>query len=213
LADAPLTETIMNKPTFVFAVLGAASLLAAAGCSSDDSSTKADDTAADAQAEGWVPWEKKSHEEKEQHMKEAVKPTMGKLLTEFDGEEFAKVTCKTCHGESGPSRDWKMPTDELPKLDPTDHFAAHQGGHDGEMLKFMMETFSDKMAEVLDVAPWTPDNPEGFGCFNCHTMAEPGSIDADHDSDSDSDSDHHAGGEHEAAEASEAAGAEGASAE
>ena len=191
----------MTKPTF-FAALGTAAFLVAAGCSSDDSSTKSDDTAAETKAAGDIPWEEKSHEQQEDFMKEVVKPTMGKLLMEHDGEEFAKVTCKTCHGESGHSRHWEMPTDELPKLDPTDKFAAHQE-HDGEMLKFMMETFTPKMVELLGVEPWSPENPKGFGCFSCHTMAEPGTIDHDHDS----DSDHHEAAEGEAAEGEAAEGA------
>ncbi len=187
---------MMTKPATILAALGATAFLVAAGCSSDDSSTKADDT----KAAGDIPWEDKSHEQQEDFMKEVIKPEMSKLLQAHDAEEFAKVTCKTCHGKSGPDRHWEMPTDELPKLDPTDKFAAHQKRH-GEMLKFMMDTFTPKMVELLGVEPWSPDNPKGFGCFSCHTMAEPGTIDSDHDSDSDSDHDE---GEHAEGEEGEA---------
>ncbi len=58
-----------------------------------------------------------------------------------------------------------MPSPELPQLDSTDNFAAH-GERD---VEFMMKEVAPRMAELLGVEPWSPENQEGFGCFSCHT--------------------------------------------
>ena len=66
------------------------------------------------------------------------------------------------------ARKFAMPSGHLPQLDPADHFAAH-GKRD---VEFMMNEVSPKMAELLGLEPWSPENQEGFGCFSCHTPSE-----------------------------------------
>ena len=59
---------------------------------------------------------------------------------------------------------------EDPKLDPTDGFAKHKK-KTAKILAFMMEQVSPEMAKILDVPHYDPATHQGFGCFNCHTMA------------------------------------------
>ncbi len=116
-------------------------------------------------------WEQLEGKEKGAFMKEVVLPTMGALLQKQDPEEFAEVTCKTCHGKDPKAVHFEMPSPELPKLNPADMFAEHKA-HDAEMVTFMMEVFTPKMVEVLGVEGYDPETHTGFGCFSCHTMKD-----------------------------------------
>jgi hypothetical protein len=40
-----------------------------------------------------------------------------------------------------------------------------------KVTKFMMERVAPEMAKLLNLPPYDPATHEGFGCFNCHTMA------------------------------------------
>lgn len=157
---------------------------ATSGCSSSDSADKPSGGVVEAKAETAVAWADRNWKQKQAFMKEVVQPEMGALLTGRDAEEFPEVTCKTCHGADPMASKFKMPSPELPALDPTDKFAGHFAD-DPEMTKFMMETFNPKMIELLGVEPWSMDNQEGFGCFSCHTMkqAAPAAMDAARDRD------------------------------
>jgi hypothetical protein len=62
-----------------------------------------------------------------------------------------------------------MPNADLPALDPTGGFAAHQD--DEEWLQFMGMKLVPTMVETLGVEPFDPTTRKGFGCFACHTMA------------------------------------------
>lgn len=118
-----------------------------------------------------ISFDDKSHDQQIAYMKLKVVPHMGKLLTEHDPEEFAEVTCVTCHGPGAKDGEFHMPTDSLPKLNPTDGFAAHQEDY-SEMLKFMGEVVVPEMAALIDEEPYNPATQTGFGCFDCHLKAE-----------------------------------------
>jgi hypothetical protein len=62
-----------------------------------------------------------------------------------------------------------MPNAKLPKL-PTDRegfMALQQKKPDA--VKFMGTVVKPKMAELLGMPEWTPQNQTGFGCYQCHT--------------------------------------------
>jgi hypothetical protein len=118
-----------------------------------------------------VAWADMTAEEKKYHMKEVVLPRMRELLQEHDPDEFAEVNCATCHGAGAKEGKFEMPNAGLPKLDPRDGFARHKK-EEPAMIKFMMERVTPEMVKLLDVAPYDPQTQQGFGCFNCHTMAD-----------------------------------------
>jgi hypothetical protein len=117
-------------------------------------------------AKGWHGLEGK---ERGKFMKEIVMPAMKPLFQAQDPEEFAEFGCKTCHGPGAEEGEFEMPTAGIPRLDPTDQFAAHQE-EDGPMLKFMGETVTPKMRDILGEEPFDPATGKGFGCFACHMM-------------------------------------------
>jgi hypothetical protein len=41
-----------------------------------------------------------------------------------------------------------------------------------EAVKFMGTVVKPKMAELLGMAEWSPTNPTGFGCYQCHTKQD-----------------------------------------
>lgn len=106
-------------------------------------------------------------------MKKVVFPEMSQLF-DSGGEEEHEFGCKTCHGPGAAQGNFKMPNPALPKLDPSDGFADEKKAKP-EAVKFMMEQVVPKMAELLGEPVYDPATHEGFGCFECHTKAEPGS--------------------------------------
>jgi hypothetical protein len=108
-------------------------------------------------------------DQKKEVMKTVVYPAMKSAFQEFDSKRFADMTCMTCHGPGAKEGKFKMPNPKLPVLDPKDGFKKHQ--KKAEILKFMMEKVAPEMAKLLDVPPFDPATNQGFGCFNCHTMA------------------------------------------
>lgn len=106
-------------------------------------------------------------------MKKVILPEMSQLF-DSGGEDEHDFTCKTCHGARAAQGNFEMPNPDLPKLDPSDGFADEKKAKP-EAVKFMMEQVVPKMAELLGEPVYDPATHEGFGCFECHTKAEPGS--------------------------------------
>jgi hypothetical protein len=104
-------------------------------------------------------------------MKQVVLPQMTKVFQDFDKEHFAEVTCLTCHNEGAKQGDFTMPNPDLPKLNPAKNFAAHKKEH-AKLLTFMMKKVAPEMVTLLKADPYNPKTQTGFGCFNCHTMAQ-----------------------------------------
>jgi len=121
-------------------------------------------------AEKKTAWKDMTVDQKKELMKTVVFPNMKTEFQGFDAKRFADFTCVTCHGPGAKEGKFTMPNPKLPKLDPKDEFAKYKKTK-ADILKFMMEHVAPDMAKFLDVEPYNPETKQGFGCFNCHTMA------------------------------------------
>ncbi len=111
-----------------------------------------------------------SPEEKGDFMEHVVMPAMKPLFQGFDAEDFSHFSCATCHGRDAREVNFRMPNGVEP-LDPA-HMPA-EDGEKGRAMHFMEEQVKPRMAELLHQTQWSPTNPQGFGCFNCHAMVTP----------------------------------------
>jgi hypothetical protein len=118
-----------------------------------------------------IDWEHMSVADKKKYMKATVLPTMKKLFQDFDAKTYKKFTCATCHGDGATDGKFKMPNAKLPKLPAPgnrDAFMALQQKKP-EAVKFMGTVVKPKVAELLGLPEWSPQNMKGFGCYQCHT--------------------------------------------
>jgi hypothetical protein len=121
-----------------------------------------------------VDWENMSFDQRKKLMKSAVLPELKKAFQSFDAKKYRKFTCATCHGDGATDGKFKMPNAKLPKLPPpTDRaaFAALQQKKP-EVVKFMGTVVTPKVAQLLGLPEWSPQNPKGFGCYACHTSLD-----------------------------------------
>jgi hypothetical protein len=100
-------------------------------------------------------------------MKEVVVPEMEKLFKAYDGTKYAEFGCKTCHGDGVDDHTFKMPNSKLPKLNFEDPSKM-----DAKAAEFMKTQVKPAMARLLQESEYTPENPKGFGCLECHAMAD-----------------------------------------
>ncbi len=115
-------------------------------------------------------WENLSKADRAEFMKQVVMPTMKKEFQEFDPEEFAEFDCATCHGQgAAPGGDFEMPNPDLPVL--TMETFQNPPEEDKLILEFMSMTVKPQMANLIG-EPEMTQTQEGFGCMECHTMAE-----------------------------------------
>lgn len=114
-----------------------------------------------------VPFDSLDHEQRIQFMKEKVVPTMEPLFKNHDPKRFAEFGCKTCHGEGAMEGKFDMPNEKLPKL-----FGPSMDTYKKEDVEWMGKEIKPAMAALLEQPEMTKDNPQGFGCLECHT-AEP----------------------------------------
>lgn len=91
---------------------------------------------------------------------------MRQVFQGFSPEMFAEVNCATCHGKNFKQVHFKMPNGLHP-LSATDPIGSAMAENE-QTAKFMTETVVPTMSELLGMTPVGPDNPTGFGCFNCH---------------------------------------------
>ena len=92
---------------------------------------------------------------------------MKPLFQKFDAKNFAKFTCKTCHGKDPQKSKYKMPN---PDLKPLDFAAIKAGKEDPKVVEFMSKTVKPTMAKLLNQPEMTESEPKGFGCLECHTL-------------------------------------------
>jgi hypothetical protein len=188
LLDHPYTRTQPERITMqkafivslgVAGLIGVASIAAAA----EPPAAKADAPKAEAPkapspeavaAGKKIDWAKMDEKAKKKYMKTTVLPQMKKLFVAFDKKHYSNMSCQTCHGEKAVENKFKMPNPSLPKLpQPTDRagFMAVQQKKP-EAVKFMGTEVKPTMAALLGKAEWSPTNPEGFGCYQCHTKED-----------------------------------------
>lgn len=122
------------------------------------------------EAEKAPDWDSLSHEQKLEIMKTKVLPTMKEKFQSFDPKRFAQFSCMTCHGKSAKERQFKMPNPDLPKLDPKVDFGP-SSKKDPKIMAFMQGTVEPTVASLVGEAPYDMKTNQGFGCFECHTMA------------------------------------------
>jgi hypothetical protein len=121
-----------------------------------------------------IDWDKMSVDDKKKYMKKTVLPTMKKLFVAVDAKHYKDMNCNTCHGKDPAKTKFKMPSADLPKLpQPTDRagFMALQQKKP-DVVKFMGTQVKPTMAALLGEDEWSPANPNGFGCYQCHTKME-----------------------------------------
>jgi hypothetical protein len=174
-----LTEAHLALGAVVSASVFACGKPAEAPPQAEPAATSADvDAPAPASAGKRKNFHEMEHAEKLGYMKNTVMPEM-KALWAGAGQKVDDFSCKTCHGSGADSGSFKMPSDSLPKLDVSDGFADEKKAHP-EAVQFMMEKVVPAMAALVDEEPYNPETHQGFGCFECHTKAEPGATPAAH---------------------------------
>src|SRR5947207_2379999 len=110
-----------------------------------------------------VAWKDMDHDQKTKFMKEEVMPKAKVFFKEFDAKHFEKVTCATCHGKDGKERKHKMPSNDLRTLPGTPEAfkkALEKEKDWPKWTKFMKETVTVQMAQLLGMPTWDPKKPD-----------------------------------------------------
>ncbi len=111
------------------------------------------------------PFSSMTPDQKLEHMKTVIRPTMGKLFEAYDGKRYADFGCGTCHGEK------KQDTHQaLPKLTLSGDGFKKLTAEKPAVMKFMAEQVTPAMAKAMNEKPFDPATHQGFGCAGCHTV-------------------------------------------
>jgi hypothetical protein len=122
-----------------------------------------------------VAWKDMSFAQKKAYMKEAVLPTMKPIFQAFDAKKFKTVDCRTCHGDDGSERKFKMPSNDIHPLPNTEEgFKAKLKAEPTwpKWTEFMSQKVEPAMGKLLDVPVFNPQKPVqgAFSCNNCHKL-------------------------------------------
>jgi hypothetical protein len=109
--------------------------------------------------------------ERKKYMKEVVMPKMKELFIAYDAKHYAKMDCKTCHGD-GVNAKFKMPNAKLPKLPADEEGFKKLAADKPQAAEFMGTKVKPTMAQLLGMPEYNPATNEGFGCMACHTVAK-----------------------------------------
>jgi cytochrome c553 len=147
--------------SFALAYTGAASAADAAPAATPTDAKKVD-------------WENMTFEQRKKLMKAAVLPSLKKAFQSYDAKKYKTFTCATCHGDGATDGKFKMPNAKLPKLPSPANPAGFTALKEKkpEAVKFMGTVVTPKVAELLGLPEWSPQNPKGFGCYACHTSVD-----------------------------------------
>jgi len=121
---------------------------------------------------GEIAWADMNKEQRIEYMKSVVVPRMKQAFTAFNPDRYAKMNCMTCHGDSATDGSFKMPNPRLPQLPNSPDGFKKLAAEKPAVLDFMKNEVKPKMAALLGMPEWTPENKSGFGCVECHTTAQ-----------------------------------------
>jgi cytochrome c553 len=150
----------------LLAASGGAALAADAGAKAPGAAPEAAPPPARPMAK--IDWNAMDKKQRKDYMKKTVMPEMKKVFMEADAKRYKKMNCVTCHG-AGANKDFKMPNPELPKLPVTEAGFKALSEKKPDVVKFMATKVKPNMAALLGMPEWTPQNQNGFGCYQCHT--------------------------------------------
>jgi len=122
-----------------------------------------------------VAWKAMSFEQKRAYMKQAVAPTMKPIFQAFDAKKFKTFDCRTCHGDDGAERKYKMPSNDIhPLPNSKEGFEAKLKTEPTwpKWTEFMAQKVEPAMGKLLDVPVFNPQKPVqgAFSCAACHKL-------------------------------------------
>ena len=115
-----------------------------------------------------VPFDQLDPDQRAQFMKQKVVPAMKEVFQKHDPKAYAEFGCQTCHGKEAAKGHFDMPNPELPKIGKTTDWSKFKK----EDVDWMKNEVKPAMAKILGQPEWSPENPKGFGCLECHPSAE-----------------------------------------
>lgn len=142
-----------------------------AGCASTGAPASAAPAAPPA-APGPGQWETWSRQQKLAYMRSTFMEAERKVFTEFEPFKFAKLDCKTCHGQGVFDGTFKMPNPDLPKLVGGAEGFGELARQEPKMLAFMQKRVVPETARLLGVPEFDFASHQGFSCFQCHTRSD-----------------------------------------
>lgn len=164
-AANPVASAPSAAPTETTAASGAPSASAAPA----PTDTGAAAAAAPAGPPGPGDWDKWSHDQKLAYMKSTVMGKEKDIFSTYDSAKYGSMNCKTCHGSGAADGSFKMPSADLPKLDPSPAAFKDLMKKHPKVFEFMAKQVEPQTAAMLGEQPFDPKTMQGFGCFNCHT--------------------------------------------
>ena len=153
----------MRVPYTPLSLLAVLALAACGGA--ETSATTPASTAAAAVPPLTGPFKSATDEQKLNHMRTVIQPTMGALFKTFDGKKYGEFGCVTCHGEKK-----EDPHKALPKLTLSGDGFKKLFAEKPVVMKFMTEQVTPVMAKSMGEPPFDPATHKGFGCGGCHTV-------------------------------------------
>lgn len=122
-----------------------------------------------------VAWKAMTYEQKRAYMKSAVAPAMKPIFQAFDAKKFKTFDCRTCHGEDGAERKYKMPSNDIhPLPNSKEGFEAKLKTEPTwpKWTEFMAQKVEPAMGKLLDVPVFNPAKPVqgAFSCGACHKL-------------------------------------------
>ena len=117
-------------------------------------------------------WGKMTRTQKMTYMEKVVVPEMRPLFIAIDPKRFASFNCRTCHGPTFDDGSFDMPNPELLVLPATPAGMIPLVKTKGRWLEAMTKRIKPKMAALLGLAEFDPDQPQpdAFGCHGCHRL-------------------------------------------
>jgi hypothetical protein len=109
-------------------------------------------------------WDDMSFDERKQFMRDVVLPTVAPLLSEFDAQRFAAVSCKTCHGSGVQAGDFALPSPDVPALD--NQALKNPSAELAPIVDFMRNVLKPTMSDLLGKRDMA-----ALRCSTCHTSA------------------------------------------